>query len=279
MCQRRKSKKENVVFAVLLLIGFSFIICGSCVPVNLVKTFVYYVAYPSVGTANCIFRFTGNLAENIKAMVHLHQENIMYKQINKELNDKLRNYDLMVKEYENVSEFLKLGKIENTVLIFAEISVREPHEWYQWLIIDKGEDDGLYNDLPVAMLSRDKGALYAVGRIVETYKTSSKVALITNSNCVFPVEIKDKGINCLAEGFGSNLLKITYIPFGANVKPEDEIVVSELSSVFQKGMAVGVIRDVMEETTDDFKTATGKVFFEDNILYKAIILVPQKKTK
>jgi rod shape-determining protein MreC len=209
-------------------------------------------------------------------MVFLHQENLAYEQKNQELEDKIRNYDTISKEYENLSKLLNLEKTKNTKSVFARIIAREPDEWYQWLIIDKGKDSSLKKELPVLVFSKKKNALCAMGKIWEVYKSSSKVALITNSFYELPVEIEDKGINCLSEGFNSNLIKITYISSNADVKPGDEIVVSELSSVFPKDVPVGVIKEVMEEFYVDFKTAIAEVYFESNVIYYVVILVPQE---
>jgi rod shape-determining protein MreC len=219
----------------------------------------------------------GTFADNVKAVVYMHWENVAFKKKNQELTDKLRNYDAISEEYNNLSRLLKLTKIKNITYVFAGISFRAPDEQYQWCILDKGEADGLYNELSVAMLSRKNDMLYVAGKIIETHKTSSKVVLITNSISVLPVEIKGKNINCLAEGFNSNLLKITYIPSDADVKPGDEIIVSGLSAGFQKGMPVGVITKVSEGVSADFKTASAKVFYENNILNKVVILAPQKE--
>jgi rod shape-determining protein MreC len=219
----------------------------------------------------------GTFAGDLKAIVYMHWENVAFKKKNQELTDKLRNYDAISEEYNNLSRLLKLTKIKNIIYVFAGISFRAPDEQYQWCILDKGETDGLYNELPVAMLNKENDMLCAAGKIIETHKNSSKIVLITNSISVLPVEIKDKSINCLAEGSNSNLLKITYIPSDANVKPGDEIVVSGLSAIFQKGMSVGVITKVSKGVSADFKTATAKVFYENNILSKAVILVPQKE--
>jgi rod shape-determining protein MreC len=277
MYRNKKSKYNSIIFVVLILFCFSFIIGRFSTPIILIKNFVYYVVYPNLEAANFIFCSSGKFVDNFKSIVRLRQENIAYKQKNQELTDKLRNYDTVFQEYNNLAELLKLAKIRDTTSIFAKISVREPSEWYQWLVIDKGEDDGLYNELPVTMFSKDRNTLCAMGSIVETYKHSSKVALITNSIHALPVEIKNKGINCLAEGFGSNLLKITYIAHGTSVQPGDEVIVSELSSVFQKGMPVGIIKNIIKEPTLDFKTAMATVFFEDNTLYDAVILVPKMR--
>ncbi|MDR3274921.1 MAG: rod shape-determining protein MreC [Endomicrobium sp.] len=275
MYRHQKSKYGNIIFVVLLLLGFSFIIFRFTYPLKLVKTLIYYSVYPNINTADYIFCSVGDFADNIKSTIYVRQENIAYKQKNQELTDKLRNYDAIFKEYDDLSKFLKFNKIKNTVSVFARISVREPNEWYQWFIIDKGEKDGLYNELPVVMFNKKNGTLCSVGKIVETYKTSSKVVMITNSIYTLPVEIKNKDIICLAEGFNSDLLRIKYIPYGADVKPGDEIVVSALSAVFQKGIPVGIVVNVSEDESTDFKTATAEVFFEKDTICQAIILIPQ----
>jgi rod shape-determining protein MreC len=275
MYQRHKSKYGNIVFAVLLLIGFSLIIGRHTSSVKLIKNFVCYISYPSISLASNIFSSAGNFAGNIRNMVHAHQENIAYRRKNQELADKLRNYETVSEEYSGLLKLLDLTKIKNTVSVFARVSVRDPNEWYQWFIIDKGATDGLRSGLPIAVVIRKKGVLCAVGKIVETYDSSSKVILITNALYAFPVEIKDKGIICLAEGFNSNLLKITYIPHAADIKPGDEVVVSELSTVFPKGMPVGIVTEVLEDPSADFKTATAEVFFEKDAIYKAVVLLPQ----
>jgi rod shape-determining protein MreC len=274
MHEYHKTRYGNIIFIALLTFGFSLIIGRTTPYVSIIKNLVYYIAYPNVAAANKIFHTTGRFADSIKSMVFLYQENLAYEQKNQELEDKIRNYNIISKEYDNLSKLLSLEKIKDTKSVFARISAREPGEWYQWLIIDKGENADLRKDLSVVIFNKSKNTLCAMGKILEVYRSSAKVALITNSIYELPVEIKDKGINCLAEGFDSNLIKITYIPSGSDVKPGDEIVVSELSSVFPKGIPVGVIKEVMEETYIDFKTATAEVYFESDVIYDAVILVP-----
>ncbi|MDR1417813.1 MAG: rod shape-determining protein MreC [Endomicrobium sp.] len=270
----QKSKYENIVFVILLLICFLFIFGRAFNTVNCIKHFIYYLAYPNVNTANNILKISGNFARNIKSLLHLHQENIFYKQKNHELTDKFRNYELINQEYESLLKLLKLSKIENTNSIYARIVVREPGSWYQSFIIDKGLDDGLYNDLSVVVFNKTKDSFCAIGTIVETHKTSSKVALITNSESVFSVEIKNKEVTCLLEGFNSNLVRITYIPPSTNVNPGDELVVSKSSSFFNAGIPVGIIKEVTKDPYMDFQTATAEVFFDTASTNIAIVLIP-----
>ncbi|MCL2484931.1 MAG: rod shape-determining protein MreC [Endomicrobia bacterium] len=278
MSDNRKSKLSDIVFIILLALSFALIIARSTPFVSLVKNFVFYVSYPNVSAANQIFQYAGSFAENIKSIVYISQENLSYKQKNQELTDKLRNYDAVIEQYDNLAKLLNVPKIKDTQSVFARISTREPNEWYQWFIINKGEADSLSKELPVVML-RNNGELCAVGRIIETRQGSAKVGLITNSLSAVPVEIKGKKINCLAEGLNSNMLKITYIPLNANIEAGDEVIVSPFSSVFNAGMPIGVIKSVLKDRSLDFKTAIAEVYFDSVSLYEAIVLVPKESIK
>jgi rod shape-determining protein MreC len=278
MQDNQNSKYSNIVLIILLLIGFIFIAANLTPPVKLIKNFVYYAVYPNVNCANQIFQSAGSFADNIKSIVYVSQENNFYKQKNQELLDRLRNYDAMSAQYGELVRLLDIEKIKKNKSVFARVSVREPGEWYQWFIIDKGADHDLYNELPVAVPGSD-GTLYALGRIVETYKNSAKVALITNVLSAIPVQIKEKKIDCLAEGVNSSSIKITYIPFHADIEVGDKVAASHLSSVFHEGMPVGVVTHVSKQQSQDFKTATAEVMFDSDALYEVVILVPQEEEK
>ncbi|MDR3049083.1 MAG: rod shape-determining protein MreC [Elusimicrobiota bacterium] len=274
----RNSKRTNLVFVILLLAGAFLVFLQPVVSVRIIKALVYYMIYPSVSAANMVIIKTGDVADNIKSMVYVHQENLKYKQENQQLIDKLRHYDAMSVQYNKLIDLIRVPSVQFTRMVFASISVREPNEWYQWIIISKGKNDGFYDELPLEVLTKD-GQLCAVGRIVETYDGSAKAALITNVLSVVPVKIKNKNINCLAEGTNTRTLKITYIPFNADVREGDEVVVSGLSSVFSEETPVGVIRSVSKGQTVDFKTATAEIYFESNISQEVIVLIPDKEIK
>lgn len=276
MQDNQNSKYANVVLIVLLLVGFLFIAANLTPPVKLIKNFVYYAVYPNVNAANQIFQSAGNFADNIKSIVYVSQENFLYKQKNQELSDQLRNYEAISAQYDDLMHLLNIPKIKKTKSVFTRISVREPGEWYQWFIIDKGYDYGLNNELPVVSLGSG-GSLCAVGRIVETYNSSSKVALITNVLSAIPVQIKEKKIDCLAEGFNSSSLKITYLPLHADIAEGDLLVASPLSSIFPEGMPVAIVRSVSPLPSLDFKTAIAEVLFDTETFYEAVILVPQEE--
>ena len=120
------------------------------------------------------------------------------------------------------------------------------------------------------------GNLNAVGRIVETYKTSAKVALITNLLSAVPVRVKEKQINCLAEGFNTGEIKVTYIPLQSDIQEGDILTASPLSSVFYDGIPVAQVTEIFDDKSLDFKTATAKVLFKSDYLYEVVVLVPEE---
>jgi rod shape-determining protein MreC len=277
MQNEKRSKYTSVVFIIIILISLFCLFARQTASVRVVKNFIYYILYPTIETAHLTFTATGDIAQNFKEIVSIHQDNLNYKRINHELADKLYNYNEMKSRYDNLINLLQIPKIKNIKTVFARVASRQSSEWYQWLILDKGLADGLSNELPVEMYKSD-GQFYAVGRIVETYDHSAKVALTTNLLAVTPAQIKGKNISCLAEGTNSRYLKITYIPFDADVIVGDEVIVSHLSSVFDESTALGVIKSISKGASVDYKTAQAEVFFDfDSPLDTVIILVPQKE--
>ncbi|MDR0890810.1 MAG: rod shape-determining protein MreC [Endomicrobium sp.] len=213
----------------------------------------------------------------IRTIKFLRKENTEYKTRNKQLIDQLRNYIVIYEEYKKLLQLFQIKPIKNTTSVFARMFIRDCNEWYKYIIIDKGTSHGIHNGFPVLIFNKQQNELCALGRIQETYKTVSKVILITKSLTLFPVMIKNKNIHCLAEGNDSNILNITYIPKDANVKHGDKIIISSLSSIFQCGILVGIITKVLKaKSGDHFKTAKAKVYFDNNIIHQAIVLIPFK---
>ncbi|MDR1928734.1 MAG: rod shape-determining protein MreC [Endomicrobium sp.] len=271
-------KLEKVVFVILISISLYFIVGRFSDSVKFIKNIVYEFIYQNLSVTDRIFYLTKNIFASIKNISRLQQENLLYKQKNQELINKLYNYDLLFQEYSDLSKLLNLKKNKKTLLVFSKILIREPSEWYKWIIIDKGFNDGLYNELPVVMFDKYNSILCVLGKIIETYKNSSKIILITNSTYKLPVEIN--GIKCLANGINSNLLRINYIPVNENIKHGDKVIVSNLSSIFQKGLYVGVIKTVrISNKTSEFKIADAEICFENNTICNnvAIVLLPQVK--
>jgi rod shape-determining protein MreC len=268
-------KRETFVVCCFIVFGAILISVRSTPFVKKAKQVFFYVFYQDINTIDYVMSSTGDFMENIKNLIYANEENKKYKEENKELKEKLYNYTSIKKDYDNLLDFLKISPIREADFVFARVLIREPSEYFRWLVIDKGSKDGLRNDLSVGILKKD-GFLCVLGRIVETHKDSSKVGLITNPISAVAAKIDGKGIDCLAEGDVANILKITHIPASANVKVGDEILVSEMSNVFQRGMSIGTITSLSEESSLYFKTAFAMPSFKNELITEVIVFVPKE---
>ncbi|MDR3112500.1 MAG: rod shape-determining protein MreC [Elusimicrobiota bacterium] len=274
MIKEKIEKKRKKVFVSLVILSFIFIFFNDTNGVKTIKNIIYYVVFQNMQFVNNRAEILSSFTDNARNLIYVDEMNKFYKKENKVLSDKLRNYYNMVADYNELTKFLKISKIKNTKSVFARVIARDNSGYYRWIIINKGEYDGFCNDLPVVLVKKN-GKLCALGRITETYKNSSKVTLITNSSLSVPVEIEGKNVDCLAEGNNSNDLQITYIPISANVEIGDKVVVSGISSVFPKGVYVGVIKSINEDNDMlYFKTGVASSDFTMENFYEVAIFVP-----
>ncbi|MDR1052296.1 MAG: rod shape-determining protein MreC [Endomicrobium sp.] len=275
----KKNKKNrkfvDILFVFIFSIGLLFLICRSNYYVKYIGNIVYKVVYSSYNIFDYSFNNIFNFIKYIDKIDKLQNENIFYKHRNIELVNKLYNCELINNKYYEIKKILDLKeKYKKEKIVFANVFIKNPHELYKYIIIDKGANDGLYKDLPVVYINKHDLSLFVVGKIFEVYKKSSKVILITNQKCVLSVEIKNKNINCLSNGLNSNLLKISYIPAEFDINKGDEIITSELSSVFKKGLKVGLIQKILKFKTENFKTAIVNVNFNINNIHDVIVFLP-----
>ncbi|MDR2709094.1 MAG: rod shape-determining protein MreC [Elusimicrobiota bacterium] len=272
MQDKERTRVEPFIFIVLLFISIFCLIFNTTPYVRIFKNSVYYILYPSVSAASQLLDSSADISQNIKSLINVHQDNLKLKEINQELTDRLYNYQQMSAQYYGLIDFLKIDSIQLVQTVFASVTLREPSQWYQWIIIDKGTHSNIREQLPVELMD-ENGTLYALGRINEAQPNSSKVALITNPLSVVPVMVKDKNIYCLAEGANGPLLKITYIPMDADIREGDLLVVSNLSSVFTAGTPVAIVQSVSNTALLDSKVATARVLFSDADVNRVIVLV------
>jgi len=137
----------------------------------------------------------------------------------------------------------------------AQVIGRDPSNWSNSLIIDKGSSSGIKTNMAVIST---RGL---VGRIVEAGKLSSKALLITDPNLKVGVLIRRNRQGGILTGRPGGRCKIIYISLDSDVRPGDKVMTAGFGSVFPKGILIGEIEKV------------GK---EDGRLYKYAILKPSQ---
>ena len=184
------------------------------------------------------------------------------KEENKILHDRVDLLTRMAEETQAVNDdnarlrnLIDFRKAIPYASIPAQVIGRDPSNWSNSLIIDKGYSSGIKTNMAV-MSTRG-----LVGRIVEAGKSSSKALLITDPNLKVGVLIRRNRQGGILTGRPGGRCKIIYISLDSDVRPGDKVMTAGFGSVFPKGILIGEIE---------------KVGREEGRLYKYAILKPSQ---
>lgn len=149
----------------------------------------------------------------------------------------------------NLLDFRKVIPYET---IPAQVIGRDPSNWSNSLIIDKGSSSGIKTNMAV-MSTRG-----LVGRIVETGKLSSKALLITDPNLRVGVIIRRNRQGGILTGIPAGRCKIIYISLDSDVKAGDKVMTAGFGRVFPKGILIGEVEKVGRDQGRLYKYAILK---------------------
>ena len=186
-----------------------------------------------------------------------------------------RNYDKLQREYEtlemtNEELSLKLSGVEETeqenvrlkVLldaqdayealdpIYAKVIARDPGQWFDTFTINRGTAHGVTEGMSVVT-----GA-GLVGYVYETGLTYAKVLTIIDTRSAVAVLVqrtRDNGVmrGEVTEASDSAECYTYYLPNVNNIMPGDVIVTSGTDSLYPKGLTIGEVIAVSQETSSD----------------------------
>jgi len=152
------------------------------------------------------------------------------------------------RETETLRELLGLRRILPYETVTAEVVAREGVPWFRTITVDKGSASGVR--LNAAVLSSSG----VVGRVVSLGPLAARVQLLLDRDCGVGVMIESTGVAGIVSGqvgladSGTSDLVMNYVPGYAEVAVGDVVVTSGLDRIFPKGLMVGRVRTVAEET-------------------------------
>jgi rod shape-determining protein MreC len=169
-------------------------------------------------------------------------------------------------ENERLKAIIGFKKSVPYTTIGSKVIGRDPTNWSNSLIIDKGSADGVRQNRAVVST---KGL---VGRTIEVGRVSSKVLLITDPNSKVGVMIQKNNQGGMLTGGPDGTCKMVYIPLDSDVAPGDRIVTAGFGSIFPKGILVGKVVSVDKEPGRLYKTAIVKTAAEISRLEEVLCI-------
>ena len=240
---------KRLLFLLVFFLLFIFLLS-----IDLEKTPFSFLEKPITGTISLFEIMISSVIHQTQAfwinyvnLVGVQEENaLLRKEIEKLTAERIRLQGIQISN-QRIEKLL--GFIENSSLkIFAARVVgRNPDNWYQTLIINKGAKDGVQVDMGVVT------PLGVVGRVVKVKSRLSQVLLMVDRNSSIAAIVERTRDEGIVEGIDRNRLLMKYLPLTTEVGIGDRILTSGLAGFFPKGLWVGMVEDIVQEETDLFK--------------------------
>ena len=134
--------------------------------------------------------------------------------------------------------------------IAATVIGREISPFLQYIIIDRGSNQGVRYGMPVVT---QQGL---VGRVDAVIAGAARVKLITDSTSVVNIRLQSAGIEAQLVGSLTGDLSLDMIPLDQIVEPGDVVLTSGLGGNFPANVFVGQVLSTQRRDNALFQTAT-----------------------
>ncbi len=191
----------------------------------------------------------------------MQEENEKLKQKNSELEQSLRELEIIKSENNTLKEYVNLKEKYNEFqTVPAYVINKDISNYSDTIIINVGSKDGVEVNMPVIS---EKGL---VGHIISVTESTAKVETIIDTASTISCVITTSRDMLIARGTlnSSSTLKATYIPTNATILEGDKIETSGLGGIYPKGIHIGTIKQVVntKNITDRYAIIETAVNFE-----------------
>ncbi len=217
-----------------------------------------YVITPLQSLNYAAVDWFGGIAKYFKGISSLSAENKELKADLLEARAELNRLKLV--ENENIQLEAIVGLQQDYLqysTIGAKVIAKDPGNWFDTFIIDKGTNYGLEKNMVV--MNEDG----LVGKISECgYNYSKVVSIINDTDAVSAESLRTNDIGYVVADFsGEAKCKMQYSDTNADILVGDEIVTSHLSEIFPEGISIGHV----SKLTVDKQTSIQYAIIEPSV--------------
>lgn len=203
-----------------------------------------------------------------------------YQQNKKSESDQSESYviqknmnDTLVKEIEELKKILELNQtFTDYEIVNATILSRNKSYWFQNVMIDKGKND----DLKEEMIVITKDGL--IGKLSKVSNTTSEVKLITTNDFNYKVSVEiiaeNGNIPALLNGFDQEdqTLLIEGVDNQVELKEGQVVITSGLGGVFPRGIYIGTVEKIESDRLNISKKVKVKTKQNFNDIHYVSVL-------
>jgi rod shape-determining protein MreC len=149
----------------------------------------------------------------------------------------------------------------------AAVIARDPSPFLQYVIINRGSDDGLRRGMPVVT---QQGL---IGRVTAITAGAARVQLITDPASTVNVRIESSGAQAVLQGQLNGEIILDMIPQNANVQSGDLVLTSGLGGGFPANILIGQVSSIRSRAQDIFQRASVQAVAEFSQINIVLVIV------
>ena len=248
--------KHLIVIMSLVCISLMLLTFTAKLPTGPVKRVAGYIIVPFQNGLNEVGNLLSGVQDGFQKKSRLVKENKKLQEKVEELTTE--NSQLIQNQYE-LERLQKLYDLDQQYAeydkVAAEVISKDPGHWYDTFVINKGSDDGIKKDMNVITI----GGL--VGIVTETGSNWSTVRSIIDDSSNVSAQVATTSDTCTVTG-NLKLMdsgKLGFIQLRdeeGKVQVGDKIVTSQISDKFLKGILIGYISELEEDSNHLTYTGT-----------------------
>jgi rod shape-determining protein MreC len=227
---------------------------------------------PLFGLASAGQQLPADLADSVLPRRELLQQIDRLRRENQQLEVQQLQAAALVRENDQLRALFNWQRQAPWKLKLANVTLRDPANWWRTVQIDLGTRDGLRENLPVIT------AAGLVGRVSSVSLTRAQVVLVGDPNCRVSALVenpaRDIGVLIAGGTLDTSLVELTYLASSANLKPGQNAVTSGLGGVFPKGIPIGQIVDAHSVDYGLYTEARVKLSANLGALEQVWVLLP-----
>lgn len=260
MYKKRKTGIIGIIVTIVILIFLVVVTNTDIAKMSYVENIVSTIVMP---IQNGLTYLKNKIAGNgsfFEDINHLQTENEELKKKNSELEQALREFEIVKSENDTLKEYVNLkDKYKNYKTVPAYVINRDIGNYSNTVVINAGQEDGITENMTVIA---DEGL---VGHVISTTAHTAKVQTIIDTGAPVTSTISTTKDTIIVQGTldDNTILKATYIPTEASVIQGDNVETSGLGGIYPKGIHIGIIKEVFntKNPTDRYATVEPAVDF------------------
>ena len=266
----RNSRALLWVFFIAFFLLLLSMNSGQKGPWNPLEQVIIEVTVPVERIFERTVAWTQDFWSNYFFLVNTRKENAALKRELNALKMENNRYREQLFTHERLKALLQFKQSVNIPAVAAQVIGLDPTGWFKSVIIDKGTAAGITVDMPVVNASG------VVGRVVSVSPHYAKLLLLVDQNSAVDSLIQRSRDRGMVRGLNSETCTLDYMVKTSDVQEGDEVVTSGLGGVFPKGIPLGRVVTVEDDSGDLFKHITVKPTVDFSRLEEVLVVLRGK---